>query len=293
MTFRRGARLDPSQIRDRRGVSRGGIAAGGGAVGVIALLVIYFLGGNLGGTGGPGPLGGGLDDLLGQGVGGPQASSDLDQRCRTGEDANTQSDCRIVGYVNSIQAYWSAELGSGYQAAQTTFFSGQTNTGCGGATSATGPFYCPADGFVYIDLDFFKQLESQFGASGGPFAQGYVIGHEYGHHIQNLLGVLRGRSTPGAEGEAVRIELQADCYAGVWAANAVDTRFLEPLTETEVNDALSAAEAVGDDRIQEEMTGDVNPETWTHGSSEQRKQWFSTGYRDGDPAICDTFNADL
>jgi len=292
MTFRRGARLDPSQVRDRRGLSRGGgVAVGGGAIGVIALLVVYFLGG---GTGGAGPAGAGaLDDLLGQGVGGAEASSDLAQRCQTGEDANTQSDCRIVGYVNSIQAYWSTALGGRYEPAQTTFFSGQTTTGCGAASSATGPFYCPADGFIYIDLDFFKQLESQFGASGGPFAQGYVIGHEYGHHVQDLLGVLRGRAEAGPEGDAVRIELQADCYAGVWAANAVDTRFLEPLSESQVDDALSAAEAVGDDRIQMEVGGDVNPETWTHGSSDQRQQWFSTGYREGDPESCDTFSADL
>jgi hypothetical protein len=175
------------------------------------------------------------------------------------------------------------------------FFTDATQTGCGHATSQVGPFYCPLDHNVYIDLGFFEELRTRFGASGGPFAQAYVIAHEYGHHVQNLLGTLdRARSTAtGPESGAVRTELQADCYAGVWAANAVATGFIEELTQADINDGLDAAAAVGDDRIQEASQGQVNPERWTHGSSEQRRRWFSRGYENGKPAACDTFSGSI
>ena len=177
-------------------------------------------------------------------------------------------------------------------------FTGSVDTGCGPATSEVGPFYCPSDRTAYFDTDFFDVLRDQFGSSGGPLAQEYVVAHEFGHHVQNLLGVLgRAQQDPqGPTGGGVRTELQADCYAGVWAHYAAitkqegtDVTFLEPLSDKDIADALSAASSVGDDRIQKQATGRVNPEAWTHGSSEQRQKWFTQGYRTGDPNKCDTF----
>jgi uncharacterized protein len=291
--FRRGASLDPSQVQDVRGRGVGGpVAVGGGGIG-LAALVIYLLVSALGGG-----TASGLDDLVGvpvnQGVPNTEALSD----CTTGQSANESEDCRIVGIVNSVQAYWKAELarrGQDYVQAPTTLFDGAVSTGCGQATSDVGPFYCPPDRSVYVDLGFFDDLESRFGAKGGPFAQAYVLGHEYGHHIQNLTGVLdkvRG-DRQGPESAAVRSELQADCYAGVWAANAAKTGLIEDVTDADITEALDAAAAVGDDRIQARTQGQVNPETWTHGSSEQRQKWFRTGFRAGDPGACDTFNRPL
>jgi predicted metalloprotease len=255
------------------------------------IAVLYFLSGGLGG-------GNGNQGVTNPGAPtGPLGSGDI-ATCQTGQDANERLDCRMVGYVNSIQDYWTDEYasrGQTYQPAVTTLFQGSVNTGCGNATSQVGPFYCPADQNVYIDIGFFDVLSSQYGASAGSLAQGYVVAHEYGHHIQNLQGTLE-RSQDGSTGpqsSAVRVELQADCFAGVWAGNAVDTELLEPLTESEVRDALSAAAAVGDDRIQEAATGRVNPESWTHGSAAQRQAWFSTGYREGTPDACDTFSGRL
>jgi predicted metalloprotease len=292
MRFRKSARLDPSQVEDLRG--RGGMRAGGmpmavgGGGGIIALVIvvgILLLGGSPFGGGG-----GSLDDLAGQtaGAGAPPAGSPLSD-CQTGEDANEREDCRILAVINSVQAYWTGAL-RGYEPARTRFFEESVSTGCGFATSASGPFYCPADGYVYIDLGFFDQLESEFGSSGGPLAQAYVLAHEYGHHVQDLTGTLeRADRDTGPQGGAVRVELQADCYAGVWVANALRTGFIEELTRQDVNDALSAAAAVGDDRIQERVQGRVTPESWTHGSSDQRQSWFSRGIDSGNPNVCDTF----
>jgi len=285
MTFRRDARLDTSQVRDRRGISAGkGVAAGGGLLGIVAILLTLFLGGD------PSQI---TAALNGQSVGAEQPSNDLSQECQTGADANARDDCRIIGYVNSVQAYWGQAV-EGYQLAPTTFFTEGINTGCGYATSAVGPFYCPPDGGIYIDLGFFDELQSRFGAEGGPFAEAYVIAHEYGHHVQNLMGTLQDAGQgAGAESDAVRTELQADCYAGVWANHAVATGYLEPLTGAQVAQALDAAAAVGDDRIQQQTQGRVNPESWTHGSSVQRQTWFRVRLDTGLPANCDTFNADI
>jgi predicted metalloprotease len=295
MKFRNRVKLDTSQVQDRRGMGRvpgGGRAIGGGA-GLLILVIGLLLGVNVGG----GDLGG-LDALDEVTTGQTRSGGgELAAECRTGADANEREDCRIVGTVNSIQAYWSKEFarqGERYPLATTNFFSGETSTGCGGATSAVGPFYCPADQSVYIDLGFFDELRDRFGASGGPFAQAYVLAHEYGHHVQNLTGVLgRGSNEAGAEGRSVRTELQADCYAGLWASNAVSTGFLEQLTEQDIADGLSAASAVGDDRIQERVQGRVTPEAWTHGSSAQRQKWFMTGYESDRVGACDTFRADI
>jgi uncharacterized protein len=278
--FRRGARLDTGQVSDRRG--RGGapvaLGAGGGLIGLVFLVVQLLAGGG---------------DGTGLALGGEEPATDLSAECQTGEDAAQQEDCRIVAVVNSVQESWSGRL-DGYQQADTVFFSGATSTGCGSATSAVGPFYCPVDRTIYIDLDFFDELRSGFGASGGPFAEAYVIAHEYGHHVQNLSGVLdRARDgSTGPESSSVRVELMADCLAGMWAEDAERTEVIEDLTQEDIEDGLSAAAAVGDDRIQEQAQGRADPESFTHGTSEQRQRWFMIGYREGSIDACDTFATD-
>jgi predicted metalloprotease len=278
MKFRPGARLDAGQVQDRRGAGGRGVAVGGGVGTLLVVVVLALLGVDV-------PVGGGGADVSLQSGG-----ENLSQSCRTGADANQRDDCRIVGVVNSVQSYWSGHV-DGYREAPTNFFSGSVQTGCGGATSAVGPFYCPADQQIYIDLRFYDDLRSRFGAKGGPFAEAYVIAHEYGHHVQHLLRTDErvGNDHEGETSGSVRLELQADCYAGVWAANAVETGFIEELTQQDIADGLDAAAAVGDDRIQERATGRVDRESWTHGSAASRQKWFDTGYRTGDPRRCDTF----
>jgi predicted metalloprotease len=280
MTFRKNARLNTGQVRDLRG---SGVAVGGGLAGVILLVAVMLLGGD------PSQI---PSDLLNGITTGTAQENDLSDECQTGEDANERKDCRIVGYVNSVQLYWK-ETVSGYQPAPTTFFTGSVSTGCGNASSAVGPFYCPNDQTIYIDLTFFDQLESQLGAEDGPLSEAYVIAHEYGHHVQNLNDVLRGGGGTGAESYAVRTELQADCYAGVWMFHAVDTGYLVPITREQIANAMQTAKAIGDDRIQQQTQGEVNKEAWTHGSSEQRQEWLNSGLTSGNPDDCDTFNADL
>jgi uncharacterized protein len=286
MRFRKGAKLDRSQVEDLRGRRMGGAPValgGGGIVTLLIVLAVVLLGGNLGDSTG------GLPNLDGLSAGNEPPAATL-EHCQTGQDANEHEDCRILAVINSVQAYWSQAL-RGYEPTPTRFFDGAVSTGCGQATSAVGPFYCPADRRVYIDLGFFDQLESRFGASGGPLAEAYILAHEYGHHVQNLTGVLRraqGGDT-GPQSDAVRVELQADCYAGVWVANAVRTGLIEEITRADIQDALSAAAAVGDDRIQEKVQGRVTPESWTHGSADQRQSWFGRGREGGTPNSCDTF----
>jgi predicted metalloprotease len=300
MRFNEGAGLDTSDVQDVRGSGGGrgrGLAVGGGGLGVVGLIVVVLfqvLGG--GGSGSGNPLSG-----FG-GIGTDQAAdnSQLAAECRTGADANRSAECAVVAQIESIQDYWTGVL-DGYQRTDTIFFSGSVQTGCGGASSGTGPFYCPADQLVYIDLTFFDDLQQRFGAEGGVFVDGYVLAHEYGHHVQNLLGTNQ-QVTPGESGPTsgtVRLELQADCYAGAWAnhAETVPDESGQPLiadiTDDDIARALDAAGRIGDDFIQSNLGGgSVDEGSFTHGSSEQRQRWFTTGYSTGDPAQCNTFGTD-
>ena len=297
MTFNEGADLDTSQVTGGGGV-RGGAVIGGGAGGIILLILGLIFGGDLTGGTGTNPF-----DTSQIQPGGETTTTDF-SHCKTGADANRDVTCRIIGTVNSVQAYWRealpADVQRQYQDAKTVIFSGSTQSACGVASAATGPFYCPSDQRIYIDGAFFDELTSKFGADDGALAQEYVIAHEYGHHVENLLGFLAkgqdGQTGPRSGG--VRIELMADCMAGVWAKHASTTEdadgdtLLKPLTDADIHSALSAASAVGDDRIQEKTAGRVNPEAWTHGSSESRQRWFLAGYNGGTVNQCDTFSTD-
>ena len=303
MRYREGGGLDTSHVQDRRGRGGGmgggrGLAVGGGGLGLVGLLVVVLFQ-VLGGGGGAG-AGAGLGALSGLGEGETADNSALEQSCDESGDANDSVECAVVADIDSIQDYWSQTL-DGYVATDTVFFSGQVQTGCGGATSGSGPFYCPADSLVYIDLTFFDTLRSQFGAEGGAFPNAYVLAHEYGHHVQNLLGTNQ-RVTPGEAGPTsgtVRLELQADCYAGAWAHHATTVPdetgapLITEITQDDVDRALDTAGRIGDDFIQENLGGGtVDQDAFTHGSSEQRQRWFLTGYETGDPAQCDTFATD-
>jgi len=288
MSFNNKSRLDPSQVEDRRGRGAGrAIAVGGGGLTLVIVIVAMLFGVDLTS----------LTNIdTGQQVPfsteSPGRTNDLQAQCQTGVDANTSEDCRIVGFVNSIQSFWTDEFasrGSQYTEANTVLFTGSTDAGCGYASAAMGPFYCPSDQKVYLDLDFFNELQTRFGAQGGPFAEAYVLAHEYGHHVQNLLGVLSGSSNvTGPESDAVMTELQADCLAGVWAFHATETGYLTQVTDQDIVQALDAAASVGDDRIQRETQGYVSPESWTHGSSEQRQSALKDGLQSGDIATCDS-----
>ncbi|MGQ0766965.1 MAG: KPN_02809 family neutral zinc metallopeptidase [Gemmatimonadota bacterium] len=277
-------------LEDRRGASggRGGLgggrmrAGGLGAGGFVVLLVLSLV------------FGQDFLSLAGGGGGGeappPQAAEAPIQ------DPAEETMVQFVSFVlDSNQTFWertTPALGTQYQRATLVLFRDATSTGCGYGQSAAGPFYCPADGNVYIDLSFFEELKARFGAPG-DFAQAYVLAHEVGHHVQNVLGTstqvrsLQQRNPDQANALSIRLELQADCYAGVWGHTAARQGLL---SEGDVEEGLAAAAAVGDDRIQRQATGTVNPESWTHGSSDQRMQWFMRGFESGQPRACDTFS---
>ncbi|MGH3694184.1 MAG: KPN_02809 family neutral zinc metallopeptidase [Pseudonocardiaceae bacterium] len=302
MRFDEGAELDTSQVDDLRGGGGGGIGGWvgmGGGVSVVGLL-LYFLLSQFGGSSGT-PLSTGLPGL---GAGQSINDAQISQSCRSGRDANTALDCEVVAVVNSLDAYWKGaftDSGRTYRKPRINFFNGGVRSGCGSASSEVGPFYCPADRESYIDLRFFRELEQRFGAKGGPFARAYVIAHEYGHHVQNLLGTSR-RVQAGDSGPtsgSVRLELQADCYAGVWAKNASTTPgpsgrpLITEVTDDDVGAALDTAARIGDDYIQSELGGGrVNESQFTHGTSEQRQKWYRTGYQSGNPRSCGTFDTD-
>ncbi|MBD7958343.1 neutral zinc metallopeptidase [Microbacterium sp. Sa4CUA7] len=285
MTFNDNARVGGNTAK-RRG--RNGAILGGGVVGIggiAVLLLSLFTGQDLSG-------------LLG-GLGGGDAATEESaiENCETGADANANDDCRLAAASLNLDQFWAREL-DGYRQPQLIIVDGSTPTACGTASNAAGPFYCPPEETVYVDPTFFGILRDQFGATAGPLAQLYVLGHEYGHHVQQITGIMERypNNGSGADSNGVRVELQADCLAGAWIADLpqqVDENgvpFMQAPTETEIRDALDAAAAVGDDNIQRQSGGAVNPESWTHGSSEQRQRWFDTGYQRG-ARSCDTFSA--
>lgn len=319
MRFNDDANLDTSQVEDRRGGGGGGggrrlsggqMAIGGGGLGLIGVVVVIlisvFSGGGSGGSGGSGGLGGMLGQILAGANGGDGGSAAVDNsklaaECKTGADANNNDDCAVVAIVNSVQAYWKQELsrsGTTYTNSPTVFYAGSTPTGCGTGQKGMGPFYCPSDQKVYIDLTFWQDLVDQFGANDAVFTQAYVLAHEYGHHVQNLLGTnSRVGSATGATSGSVRLELQADCYAGVWANHASTTPgadgkiLVADITDQDVANALDTAGKIGDDYIQTHLGGGgVDPNKFTHGSSAQRQKWFTTGYQSGNPTSCNTFD---
>ena len=263
------------------------MAVGGGVGGLVVLLIALFTGMD------PSAL---LQEDPGTQQGGGGALED----CETGADIDTNPECRFVAVQNSIEDFWEyefAEAGSQYEPATFTAFTGSVSTGCGSASSQVGPFYCPPDQGVYLDLGFFETMKTQLGAEGGDFAEAYVVAHEYGHHVQNLTGQMdRVRTQQGPDSDAVRLELQADCLAGMWSRFATEVPgadgeiLIQELTQQDVEEALDAARAVGDDRIQQRTSGRVDPDAWTHGSAEQRMKWFTRGREQGNLRACDTFS---
>ena len=314
MKFNPNARLDTSQVQDRRGGGggggrssgglggipggRGGLAIGGGGLGLVAIIVIVLLSG-FGGGGASSSSNAGL--LTGTSGTGTVDNAQLATACKTGADANANDECAVVAVINSVQGFWSdafAQSGSSYREADTVFFTGSTRTGCGQGTAGMGPFYCPPDRMVYIDLSFWDELKTTFGANDAPFTQAYVLAHEYGHHVQNLLGTSdRVGTATGATSGSVRLELQADCYAGVWAKHATTVPdasgqvLISEITDADLQNAVQAAGAIGDDYIQAKIAGQrVDPSQFSHGSSAQRQKWLLAGYRSGDPQSCNTFD---
>jgi hypothetical protein len=304
MKYNENARLDTSEVQDTRGgggmLGGRGAAFGGGGLGVVGVL-IYLLVSYVGGGGGQ-AASAILDQLGRNGQPATADNSQIASECRTGADANSHLECAVVADIDSIQSYWSTELprlGHSYVKVPTVWFTGQVSTGCGAADSGAGPFYCPPDKRVYIDLSFYNDITSEFDASGGLFVDAYVLAHEYGHHVQDLLGIeSRVHTRQGPTSDSVRLELQSDCYAGVWAKHASEPGpngeppLVEDITSQDFDNALQIAAHIGDDWIQKNLgNGQINQKAFTHGTGAERKKWLTTGYTTGDPQACDTFGA--
>lgn len=285
MTFNPDADISGNTTR-RRGRTAAIAGGGVGVLGLVALVVAMLGGPDLTGLVGGAP--GGQDQ--------PAATGENTlSECDTGTDANTNDDCRMAGAELLLNDYWSKHV-DGYVKPTLTIVDGETPTQCGTASNAVGPFYCPPEQGVYLDPTFFQLMRQQFGASAGELAQLYIVGHEWGHHIQNITGVMdeHPNNGTGPDSNSVRTELQADCYAGAWLKDATETKdshgnqMLKAPTDAELADAVNAAYTVGDDHIQEQSGAFVSPESFTHGTSEQRKFWFASGYSKG-LGVCDTF----
>lgn len=309
MTFNDDAQLDTSQISGGSGGGGGRrpgglvVGGGGGILGLVILVLFMFLGGG-NGTGGTGGTTSPFDTSQVAGAG-ANASTDLFANCKTGADANRDVNCRIVGTVNSVQSYWTTNLPKltnnqrTWRATTTVLYSGTTASACGTASNQVGPFYCPLDRKVYIDASFFGVLDEQFGGTTGALAQEYVVAHEYGHALQDQLALLdeAQKDPKGPESGGVRIELMADCFAGMWVKGASSTTdahgatLLKEPTAAQVQDALNAASTVGDDNIMKKTQGRVSPENFSHGTSAQRMRWFSTGYKATALSQCNTLDA--
>jgi predicted metalloprotease len=277
-----------------RGPSRG-VAVGGGA-GLITLIAVVLFSVLGGGTAGIDPAL--IESALGGGAqqGDAESAAELQERCSTDDALEKYTDCYLIKVYNETDEVWAADFaasGQEYRAPRLAFFSGSVQTGCGPATAEVGPFYCPPDERIYFDLDFLAQLQQEFGADG-RYAQAYILAHEYGHHLQTVLGTERQvriaqQQNPRQANElSIALELQADCLAGVWGRLANDQGNVT-ITEAELQQAQDAAAAVGDDRIQQQTQGRVNPESWTHGSAADRERWYLAGYSSGDLDACNTF----
>jgi predicted metalloprotease len=317
MRFNPKARLDSSRVRDGGGGGQGGGGLGGagmripmpggtkagGGIGLVLIIVVILLLKACAGVDLTGAIAG--SGAAGYSSARFQGDSTAYLGCTTGQDANDHPDtCGLVAVENSLVDYWSDTLAQ--QAPGTKFqpeaaivtFSGSTASGCGQASSAMGPFYCPNDQTIYFDPSFFTDiLQKQLNGPSGAFVEPYVIAHEFGHHIQDLLGTMsKVKTQQGPNSDSVRLELQADCYAGMWTRSATSTHdsqgnvLISDLTTQDVQEAIAAAKSVGDDTIQKETGGQVNPEQWTHGSSAARVHWFTVGYQNGTLDACNTFN---
>jgi uncharacterized protein len=271
--------LSRGDVEDRRAMGPAGIGGGIGIVGIVIVLAINILGG---GNVSPGTV----TDILNQfqqAQGVQKQSGDASQFA--GSDQYETFASTVLGSNNEAWRKVFEQSGKTYNEPKLVLFRGSTGSGCGGADAAVGPHYCPADGTIYLDETFFDELQ-KLGTAGGDVAEAYVIAHEVGHHVQNELGIMD--SLDRSNEQSIKLELQADCFAGVWANSISD---LGIFGNNEINEAVDAAAAVGDDRIQKTTQGRVNPEAWTHGSSQQRVDWFNTGYTTGRPASCNTFKS--